>query len=47
MTKIAEQIKGTPINLLAGSELVDSFTWDAHKLMGVPLICSAILVKNQ
>ncbi|NER46725.1 MAG: glutamate decarboxylase, partial [Symploca sp. SIO1A3] len=34
-------------HLLAGSELVNSFTWDAHKLMGVPLICSAILVKNQ
>ncbi|NES84671.1 MAG: PLP-dependent decarboxylase [Moorea sp. SIO2B7] len=34
-------------HLLVGSELVDSFTWDAHKLMGVPLICSAILVKNK
>ncbi len=34
-------------HLLAGSELVDSFTWDAHKLMGVPLICSAILVKEK
>ncbi|NEP13725.1 MAG: glutamate decarboxylase [Symploca sp. SIO2C1] len=34
-------------HLLAGSQLADSFTWDAHKLMGVPLICSAILVKEQ
>lgn len=34
-------------HLLTGSELVDSFTWDAHKLMGVPLICSAILVKEK
>ena len=34
-------------HLLAGSELVNSFTWDAHKLMGVPLICSAILVKDK
>ena len=34
-------------HLLVGSELVDSFTWDAHKLMGVPLICSAILVKEK
>ncbi len=33
--------------LLAGSDLVDSFTWDGHKLMGVPLICSAILVKEK
>jgi glutamate/tyrosine decarboxylase-like PLP-dependent enzyme len=33
--------------LLKGSELADSFTWDAHKLMGVPLICSAILIKNK
>ncbi|MDJ0901600.1 MAG: aminotransferase class V-fold PLP-dependent enzyme [Xenococcus sp. MO_188.B8] len=34
-------------HLLVGSELVDSFTWDAHKLMGVPLICSAILVRDK
>ena len=34
-------------HLLEGSELADSFTWDAHKLMGVPLICSAILVKQK
>ncbi|OLT61478.1 pyridoxal phosphate-dependent decarboxylase family protein [Moorena bouillonii] len=33
-------------HLLQGSSLADSFTWDAHKLMGVPLICSAILVKQ-
>ena len=33
-------------HLLANSELADSFTWDAHKLMGVPLICSAILLKQ-
>ena len=34
-------------HLLEGSELADSFAWDAHKLMGVPLICSAILVKQK
>jgi glutamate decarboxylase/sulfinoalanine decarboxylase len=34
-------------HLLTGSQLADSFTWDAHKLMGVPLICSAILVKEK
>ncbi len=33
-------------HLLAGSERADSFTWDAHKLMGLPLICSAILLKH-
>lgn len=33
--------------LLKGSELADSFAWDAHKLMGVPLVCSAILLKQQ
>lgn len=33
--------------LLKGSHLADSFTWDAHKLMGVPLICSAILIKQK
>ncbi|MFK7962141.1 MAG: aspartate aminotransferase family protein [Phycisphaerales bacterium] len=32
---------------LVGSELTDSFTWDAHKLMGVPLSCSVILVKQR
>ena len=33
--------------LLEGSELADSFTWDAHKLMGVPLICTAFLTKHK
>jgi len=32
--------------LLTGSELADSFTWDAHKMLGAGLICSVILVKN-
>ena len=34
-------------HLLQGSELADSFTWDAHKLMGTPVICSAILLKKK
>ena len=34
-------------HLLQGSELADSFSWDAHKLMGVPLTCSAFLVKEK
>ena len=33
--------------LLAGSELADSFSWDAHKMMNVPLPCSIILTRNQ
>lgn len=32
---------------LKGSERSDSFTWDAHKMMGVPLSCSVILVKEK
>lgn len=31
---------------LACSE-ADSLSWDAHKMMGIPLTCSAILVKQQ
>ena len=33
-------------HLLADSHLADSFTWDAHKLMGVPMTASAILVND-
>ena len=31
---------------LRGIERADSITWDAHKMMGVPLTCSAILVRD-
>ena len=31
---------------VAGAELADSFAWDAHKLMGVPLLCTAILLRE-
>ncbi len=34
-------------HLLEGSHLADSFTWNAHKMMGVPLSCSAILMKER
>ena len=34
-------------HLLAGSELADSFTWDAHKLLGIPLVCSFFLTKEK
>lgn len=30
-----------------GIERSDSITWDAHKIMGVPLICSAFIVRKQ
>lgn len=33
-------------HLLNGIENSDSISWDAHKLMGIPLICSVILLKD-
>jgi glutamate/tyrosine decarboxylase-like PLP-dependent enzyme len=33
-------------NLMNGIELADSVCWDAHKMMGVPLVCSAFLIKR-
>lgn len=33
--------------LLADSHLADSFTWDAHKLMNVPITAAVILVRHQ
>ena len=30
-----------------GVELADSVCWDAHKMMGLPLICSVFLTKNK
>ena len=32
--------------LMDGAELADSIAWDMHKMMGMPLICSAFLVKD-
>lgn len=34
-------------HLIAGSELADSFTWDAHKMMGSTLITSLFLTKHK
>lgn len=34
-------------DLMHGVELADSVCWDAHKMMGMPLICSAFIVKNE
>ena len=33
--------------VFAAAGRADSFTWDAHKLMGVPLSCSVILVRER
>ena len=33
-------------DLMNGVELADSVCWDAHKMMGVPLVCSAFLIKK-
>ena len=32
--------------LMDGVELADSVCWDAHKMMGLPLVCSAFLIKK-
>ena len=32
---------------LTGVELTDSCTWNPHKMMGVPLTCSAVLVREK
>ena len=34
-------------HLLAGVEDADSFAWDAHKLMGATLMCSAFLTRHR
>lgn len=34
-------------HLMRGIEKTDSFTWNPHKLMNIPLICSALLVKKR
>ena len=34
-------------HLLDGAERADSFVWNAHKMMGVPLSCSALLLSRR
>ncbi len=34
-------------HLAAGAERADSFVWNAHKMMGVPLPCSALLLARR
>lgn len=33
--------------LMGGLELADSFSWDPHKMMGLPLQCSALIVARR
>jgi len=40
-------LSDTHRNLLNGCELSDSFVWDPHKMMNIPLICSAFLTKHK
>ena len=39
---ISDQLK----HLLNGAEMADSFVWDAHKMMQVSSLCTAVLVKD-
>ena len=34
-------------SLIKGSECSDSFTWCAHKMMGIPLMCTSIVLKDR
>ncbi|MEL6813975.1 MAG: aminotransferase class V-fold PLP-dependent enzyme [Cyanobacteria bacterium J06598_3] len=40
-------LSGTHRALMNGVELADSVVWDAHKMMGMTLICSMLLVKQR
>lgn len=37
---------GTTRHYLQGSEKADSLTWDPHKMLGVPLLCSAAVFRE-
>ncbi|HED52968.1 MAG TPA: aminotransferase class V-fold PLP-dependent enzyme, partial [Phycisphaerales bacterium] len=39
-------LSGQSAPLLAGLDRADSFAWDAHKAMGVPLTCSVLLTRK-
>ncbi len=40
-------VSDTHRDLLKGAHRADSFTWDAHKLLGVPLLASALLIREE
>jgi glutamate/tyrosine decarboxylase-like PLP-dependent enzyme len=39
-------LSDTHRSLMSGIEKTDSFAWNPHKLMNIPLICSVLLVKD-
>ena len=43
----ASMFSTTHRTLMSGVEKADSLCWDAHKMMGLPLMCSVFLVKDQ
>lgn len=43
----AVAFSGQHKQLLNGSNKADSLTWDAHKMLGVPLMCGVLFVKEQ
>lgn len=40
-------LSGSRRGLLGGAHRADSVTWCPHKMMGVPLVCSVLLVKDR
>ena len=40
-------LSGKHRSLIKGSECSDSFTWCAHKMMGIPLMCTSIVLKDR
>ncbi len=40
-------LSGRHRHLVEGAELADSYVWNAHKMMGVPLPCSALLLARK
>lgn len=43
----AVAFSNTEKRLLAGRDLADSMSWDGHKMLGVPLMCGMLFVREQ